>query len=64
MKTVFIVITRGFIVRNILRSGILELLKKKGYRIVVFFQSFGRPFPQYLIDEFEASEAEKEEEDE
>lgn len=52
-KTIFIIISRGFIVRNILRSGTLHHLKERGYRIVVFFVSFDRPIPQSLRDEFE-----------
>ena len=38
MKTVFIVITRGFIIRNILRSGVLDNLKRSGCRVVIFLQ--------------------------
>lgn len=38
-KTVFILISRSFLTRNILRSGTLAALKKRGYRIVVFFQA-------------------------
>lgn len=54
MKTVFITITRGFIVRNILRSGVLSLLKERGYRIVILFpKRRGSEVPQYLRDEFE-----------
>ncbi len=37
LKTVFIAISRGFIVRNILRSGVLDKLKEKNYKIVIFF---------------------------
>lgn len=50
-KTVFIVISRSFLTRNILRSGTLEHLKKRGYRIVVFFQANG--IPPHLTEEFE-----------
>lgn len=50
-KTVFIVISRSFLTRNILRSGTLEHLKKRGYRIIVFFQA--REIPQHLKEEFE-----------
>ncbi|MAF59758.1 MAG: hypothetical protein QF858_03450 [Candidatus Pacebacteria bacterium] len=49
-KTIFILINRSFLIRNILRSGTLELLKKKRYNIVIFFAA---PVPQYLRDEFE-----------
>lgn len=37
MKTIFFIITRGFLARNILRSGILERLKKANIRVVIFF---------------------------
>ena len=50
-KTVFIVISRSFLTRNILRSGTLEHLKKRGYRVIIFFQA--REIPQYLKEEFE-----------
>lgn len=50
-KTIFITISRSFITRNILRSGGLNLLKKSGHRIVVFFQA--GQIPQYLKDELE-----------
>lgn len=50
-KIIFITITRSFITRNILRSGALGLLKKKGFIIYVFFQSFN--VPEYLKKEFE-----------
>src|SRR3989338_3806996 len=53
-KTIFIVITRGFLIRNILRSGVLDYLKKTGCRIVIFFQVLkGEDIPQYLKEEFE-----------
>lgn len=50
-KTIFITITRSFITRNILRCGVLDLLKKRGYKIFVFFPA--KEIPQYLRDEFE-----------
>jgi len=50
-KTIFIIITRSFITRNILRSGALELLKKDGYRIVIFFHA--NSIPAYIKEEFE-----------
>jgi hypothetical protein len=53
-KTIFIVVTRGFIVRNILRTGVLDFLKKANARIVIFFPLYGdRVIPQYLRNEFE-----------
>ncbi len=55
-KTIFITASRGFIVRNILRSGILNLLKQDGFRIVVFFNSAAGEIPQSLRDEFEDSQ--------
>lgn len=51
MKTVFIIISRSFLTRNILRSGTLEQLKKRGYRVVVFFQA--KEVPAHLKEEFE-----------
>ena len=52
MKTIFITITRGFIVRNILRSGVLKHLKESGCRIVIFIQAFGKDLPDSLRNEF------------
>lgn len=52
-KTIFITASRGFIVRNILRSGILDLLKKEGFRIVIFFSGTTEKIPRYLLDEFQ-----------
>lgn len=52
MHTVLIPITRGFIVRNILRSGVLTKLKELGYKIVVVMPDRG-DIPQYLKEEFE-----------
>ena len=53
-KTIFITITRGFLVRNILRSGVLERLKQSGCKIVIFLQiAKGRDVPEYLREEFE-----------
>ena len=36
-KVAFIVISRGFIVRNILRSGVLDGLVKRGFKVILFF---------------------------
>ena len=48
-KTIFIVVARGFIVKTILRSGVLDELKKRGHRIVVlFFSVRGAPLPETL----------------
>lgn len=41
--TVFILISRSFLTRNILRSGTLARLKERGYRIVLFFHASGVP---------------------
>jgi len=51
VKTIFVLINRSFITRNILRSGTLELLKKAGHKIVVYFPA--HTIPEYLRDEFE-----------
>lgn len=55
-KTVFIVITRGFIIRNILRSGILSELVKRGHKVVVFLTVRGSVIPEYLKKEFESTD--------
>lgn len=53
MKTIFIIVTRGFIVRNILRSGVLSHLKAAGLRVVIFFPNKGEEVPDALRKEFE-----------
>lgn len=50
-KTIFIIIIKSFIIRNILRSGSLELLKRSGHRIIIFIQC--HKIPSYLKEEFE-----------
>lgn len=50
-KTVFITITRSFITRNILRNGVLDELKKRGYLVIVFFPR--KKVAEYLRREFE-----------
>lgn len=54
MKTVFITITRGFIVRNILRSGVLEHLLNSSYKVVIFvpLPKGKTEIPAYLTSEF------------
>lgn len=53
MKTVFIVITRGFLVRNILRSGVLDYLKKDNLKVVVFLLGHRtQAVPESMKDEF------------
>lgn len=52
MKTVFIVATRGYIIRNVLRSGVLDYLKHD-YHVVIFIMSRkGQKIPNYLSNEF------------
>lgn len=48
MKTVFVVVQNGFMARYILRSGILEILKKS-YRVVILTPN---SHEQYFIREF------------
>ncbi|OGH69522.1 MAG: hypothetical protein A3C90_00180 [Candidatus Magasanikbacteria bacterium RIFCSPHIGHO2_02_FULL_51_14] len=53
-KTVFIVITRGFIIRNILRSGVLDYLKQSGCKVIIFLQTMKEnDVPEYLKKEFQ-----------
>ena len=53
-KTIFSIIGRGFIARNILRSGVLDHLKKNNSRIVLFFLDNRKiSLPEYLRKEFE-----------
>ena len=56
MRNIFITITRGFIIRNILRSGGLKLLKQKGYKIIIFLQC--KEIPDYLQKELGNSQVE------
>lgn len=52
-RTTFIVITRGFLARAILRSGVLQGLKEAGFKIVIFFPSNDKTIPLYIREEFE-----------
>ena len=53
MKTIFIIISRGIIARNILRTGIIDhLLRDENIRIVLMLPSEA---PQYLKEEFNHS---------
>lgn len=53
-KTIFIVITRSFLIRNVLRSGVVKYLKQRGCRVVIFLQTLkGKDIPEYLREEFE-----------
>jgi hypothetical protein len=53
-KMVFILVSRGFGVRNILRSGVLKELEARGVcAVLVFHDARGKPFPTYLRKEFE-----------
>ena len=52
-KTVFITISRGFGVRNILRTDFLNYLKQNNTKIVLLFANIRKKeIPQYLLDEF------------
>ncbi|MBI5401575.1 CDP-glycerol glycerophosphotransferase family protein [Candidatus Wolfebacteria bacterium] len=52
-KTIFIIVTRGFIVRNVLRSGVLGYLKDKNFKIVIFLLADRETeIPMYLKKEF------------
>jgi len=55
MKTIFITITRGLLVRNILRNQFFkQLIQKKDVRVVLLFSVIeGRQPPEYLKREFE-----------
>lgn len=55
MKTIFIIIGRGFLVRNFLRSGVLEILKKSSLRVVILFPltKGHKDVPESLRSEFE-----------
>lgn len=50
-KTIFITITRSFLTRNILRSGTLDALLRRGFRVVVLFSA--RELPEYIQKEFD-----------
>lgn len=53
-KTVFITVGRGFVARNILRSGVLEHLKKRNARVVIFLNDIhGNELPESFRKEFE-----------
>lgn len=56
MKTVFITITRGLLMRNIMRSRVFGLLKQnKDLKIVVLILNiYNIPPPQYLAEELRA----------
>jgi len=55
-KTVFIIISRAFLIRNMLRSGLLTSLQNKGYRVVVFFHA--KKIPPHICKEFENEKTE------
>ena len=50
MKTIFIIVSQALLIRNILRSGTLELLKKDGHHICIFIAC--DEIPLYIKDEF------------
>lgn len=59
--TILIVVTRGSIVRNILRLGLLSLIKKEGHHAVIIFpQDKRKTVPQSYIDEFQCEQVELE----
>ncbi len=53
-KTIFIVVSQTIIIRNILRSGVFDALRKKGYRLVIFFNC--ERLPDYISEEFSGSD--------
>ncbi|MAZ41034.1 hypothetical protein CL654_02865 [bacterium] len=53
-KTIFIVISQTILIRNILRSGGYNLLKQKGYKLVIFINS--KKIPNYIKEEFNGSD--------
>lgn len=56
-RTVFITVAKGFIARNILRSGVLTHLKKSGVKIVLFFYDIrNNGLPESLRKEFESDQ--------
>ena len=50
MKKIFIVVPEALLIRNILRSGVLDSLKKKGRQVVVFILCDA--IPDYIRAEF------------
>lgn len=54
-KTVFLILTRGFLLRNILRSGVLSQLTNAGIRAIVFLPLYAKDaeIPASLRAEFE-----------
>lgn len=50
MKNIFIVIPEALLIRNILRSGTLSLLKKQGHKIIIFVLC--KELPDYIVKEF------------
>lgn len=53
MKTIFIVVARGFIMRNILRSGVLKYIKKANTKVIIFIHGKKDGYiPNYLKEEF------------
>jgi len=53
MKTTFLVISRGLVCRNLLRTGVIEyLLKEPDSSVVLLFPKRSAPLPDYLFHEF------------
>jgi len=50
-KTIFIVVSQTIIIRNILRSGVFDALRKKGHKLVIFFNC--ERLPDYILKEFD-----------
>ena len=52
-KTIFLTVSKGTIAKNILRSGTLDELTRRGFTIILFFESVRDiPMPSYLTQEF------------
>ncbi len=49
-KTIFIIITRAFITRNLLRSGSMKYFKDRNYKLIIFLLC--KEVPSYIIEEF------------
>jgi len=54
-KTIFIILSQGLLVRNILRTEVLSLLKKRGHKIIIFIQA--NEIPEYFKEEFLGEQA-------
>lgn len=52
-KKIFIIVSQTIIIRNILRSGVFDLLRKNGHSLVIFFNC--KHLPHYILEEFKDS---------